>query len=92
MALIWFGTTDPLNDGRPMPGVGPVAIKTTFHPEQDTLDEMMRSITHEDGFWVRHSASPVAWIESEDDHALAALLADRLGCPVGRPDDWPPNP
>lgn len=36
--------------------------------------------------WPQHSADSPTWVWS-DDEAMAELLANFYGCPVGRPDD-----
>lgn len=55
--------------------------------DEDDTSTRMRTLTHEDGIWPRHSSAPAAWVES-DDPALEAALSDHFGCPVGCPDGW----
>ena len=62
---------------------------TTVHvPDSYTRQEAIRTVSHDDGVWKRHSAAPGPdWVES-DDEDLAAALGLIYGCRVGRPDDW----
>lgn len=55
-------------------------------PDSYTSDEKVQTVTHQDGVWAAHSDAPgPSWVES-DDPELAAALAARYGCPIGRPD------
>jgi hypothetical protein len=38
-------------------------------------------------FWAEHSDKPPAWVDGDDD-LLNALVADELGCKIGRPKSW----
>jgi hypothetical protein len=57
-------------------------------PDSYTRQEAVRTVTHDDGVWRRHSEAPTPdWVESDDEN-LAAALGLIYDCPVGRPDDW----
>jgi hypothetical protein len=63
-------------------------VTKTEIPDSYTRQAALRTVTHDDGFWKKHSynAEP-DWVES-DDPELAAALGLIYGCPVGRPDEW----
>lgn len=68
-------------------------ITTVVIPDTYTLLEAVACVTAQDGAWNHHSQgddpldSIPDWVES-DDTALASLLAQHFGCPVGRPKKW----
>lgn len=82
MSLILMGNTAALDRGKPMP---PGNRITSFRvPDGYSTTEALHSITDPgDGAWIRHSAAPPAWVES-DDPILAAAISEHYGCPVGR--------
>lgn len=59
-------------------------------PDSRSLDDAIRDVCHDEpsgntGLWRAHSdASSPSWVESSSAE-LAAALAARFGCPVGRP-------
>jgi len=55
--------------------------------DEDDLATRMRTLTHPDGLWPRHSSAPAAWVES-DDPDLEKALAEHFGCPIGQPKKW----
>jgi hypothetical protein len=61
-------------------------------PDNKTLDQMIRDIAHDDGtsnagLWYSHSAAPSpSWVVCDDNPELEKAIAERFGCPVGRPE------
>jgi hypothetical protein len=62
-------------------------ITTSVFPDDEPIPSIVRSITHDDGAWARHSAvTKPAWIETSDPALTAALVAAWGGdVPIGRP-------
>lgn len=82
--------------GNPLPifnGVAtsdPDAVTVVHIPDSKSLADAVRDVAHVDpsgnnGLWGSHSGAPApAWVESSSPE-LAAALAARFGCPIGRP-------
>src|ERR1700761_6674367 len=77
MPVVLLGNPAALDNGQPIGEQVTVAVI----PEADSHSEAMRTITHDDGGWVRCAAEPATWVASESDR-LAAALADHFECPV----------
>jgi hypothetical protein len=71
---------------RPAPGH---RVTHVGAPLGSRIDLVFREIVAPGGIWDNHAAkgSKAVWVES-DDPALAKMLADYFGCPIGRPADW----
>lgn len=80
LPTVYLGNSSPLDGGRPLRG--PQVTKVVIMDE-DALDVRMRTITHPDGIWVRHSSAPATWVES-DDPDLESALSAYFSCPIGR--------
>lgn len=86
MPLVYLGNHAALDGGRIADGGRVIEGQqvTTIHlSEDDTHSERVRTIIHDDGLWVRLSAEPPAWVES-DDPKLESALAAIFDCPIGR--------
>ena len=85
MPSVFLGNPQPIGDG-----ATPGCVTEIDVPWSKSLEEAVRDISHDDGtansgLWVAHSrAKSPSWVES-DSPALAAALAAKWGCPVGRP-------
>jgi hypothetical protein len=71
--------------GHSEPGV----ITTVHMPDSYTLQEQVRTVTHEDdatvGVWRAHSAAGApSWVDG-DDAKLVEALAKEYNCPIGNP-------
>lgn len=84
MPIVYLGNHSALDGGHPIPGTQTTSV---VFMDEDDLDTRMRTLTHEDGVWVRHSTEPPAWVQS-DDEELETAIAAYFNCPVGRPNDW----
>lgn len=84
MPTVYFGNHSPLDGGRPIRG--PQTTQVVFMDDED-LDTRMRTITHVDGIWIRHSTQAPSWVES-DNEDLELALAEHYDCSIGRPQDW----
>jgi len=75
---------------RPVEGA---RVTTVVIPDSYGLLEAVTAVVAHDGVWNNHSQGDLVtdtkpdWVESDDD-ALALLLSQSLGCPVGRPKKW----
>jgi hypothetical protein len=99
MPVLTFGNASVVESYKPDPGVNATELQarkdlgrqvTTMHlNEVDGEDRPSRAmnLSMAGRLWSQHSDRPPAWVES-DDELLAALVADDLGCPVGRPKTW----
>jgi len=62
-------------------------------PDSYTLMEKVRTVIDQDGVWNHHSRgdnvrdSSPDWVEA-DDEMVAQIIAQELGCRVGRPKTW----
>lgn len=88
MPQVLLGNTSAIHgdDNDSLPG----NRETHVHiPDTYTRQEALRTIFHNDGLWVSHSSAPApAWVECDDDPALAEAISLITDCPVGRPEDW----
>jgi hypothetical protein len=84
LPTVYLGNVSPLDGGRLMRG--PQTTQVVFM-DNDDLATRMRTVTHVDGLWIRHSTQPPAWVQS-DDEDLELALAEHYECPTGRPQDW----
>ena len=75
---------------RPVDGA---RVTTITVPDTYTLLEQVTAVVSPDGVWNNHSAgdsvsdSTPDWVEA-DNPAAAELIANALGCRVGRPTKW----
>lgn len=84
LPTVYLGNSSALDAGRPIAGT---QVTQVVFMDEDGLVCRMRTLTHEDGIWIRHSTAKPAWVES-DDAELEATIADYYDCPIGRPVDW----
>lgn len=59
-------------------------ITTYVTPDTNSISTSFVEI---EGTWSLHSDKKPLWVES-NNKALAGLLAEAFGCPIGRPDNW----
>lgn len=84
MPRVLMGNLHPIFNGQAISDS--TAITDVSVPDSKSLDHMLRDIAHEDGLWRVHSADAApSWVECPASPELEAALADRFGCPVGRP-------
>jgi hypothetical protein len=75
---------------RPMKGR---RVTEAIIPDDYTLMEAVSTIVAADGVWNHHSQGDAVddhrpdWVES-DNETVAKMLAEQLGCKVGRPKSW----
>lgn len=77
------------DDGNRLVAPAPLAGNRVTYvgvPGHNSLLDAFVTITAGTGVWANQSFAPPAWVES-DSPALAQMLAEHYGCPIGRPDD-----
>lgn len=84
--IVQLGNDQALDRGQPLDGN---RITTVDIPTGWSVADVVRSISHADGLWSRHSAAdkPV-WIEASGAPEVAQALADHYDIPIGRPNGW----
>lgn len=91
MPRVFLGNPFPIFDGRPVED--PTAVTVVHVPDSKSLADAVRDIAHDDGsanggLWLSHSAlSKPSWVECADSPELEAAVAERFGCPAGRPSN-----
>ena len=83
MATVILGNPDAVDPATRTP-LGEQVTTIHVSSEWNTLQEMVRTICHDDGHWSQHSQGNPSWVES-DDPELASRIAAWFGCPIGRP-------
>ena len=99
MPTVQLGNESVIESYKPDPGTNATKLKsrkdlgqqvTTMHlNEVDGEDRPSRAmnLTMVQRFWSEHSDKPPMWVDGDDD-LLNALVADELGCDIGRPKSW----
>ena len=89
MPNVYLGNPFPIFNGRPV--ADPTAITRVSVPDCKSLADAVRDIAHDNGdtnngLWLSHSAAAApSWVECDENPELEAALAQRFGCPIGRP-------
>lgn len=90
MPRVVLGNPLPIFNGRVVSD--PTAMTAVDIPDCKSLADAVRDIAHDDGahsgLWVSHSAAPApTWVSCDASPELEAAIAERFGCPAGRPTE-----
>lgn len=77
MATVWLGNPGAVNPATREP-LGEQITVVEIHREWNTLDQIVRTICHDDGHWSQHSTGAPSWVAS-DDPEIAQRVAAHFG-------------
>jgi hypothetical protein len=84
--IVQLGNDQAMDRDKPLEGKN---ITTITIPEDWSVADIVRAISHPDGLWIRHSAAETpAWVEADGNPEVAQALADHYGIAIGRTKGW----